>query len=98
MFRFLLRIAAFVSSFWLIGNLAIKVFGFAPEWSWWFTLAPFCATIPIGYLVMRVQRHDATCAQRDFMASFQEGTDRAQRYQGKGRVQIHDVTREDYGR
>lgn len=71
MFRFLLMAAAYVSLFWLIGNLAIKLCGFAPEWSWWFTLMPFCATIPIGIIIASVQRYDATHAQRDFMKRFE---------------------------
>lgn len=89
MFRFLLMAAAYVSSFWLIGNLAIKLCGFAPEWSWWFTLMPLCATIPIGIIIASVQRYDATRAQQDFMQSF-EG------YQGTDRVQRHNATHGDY--
>lgn len=98
MYRFLLIVAAYVSSFWLIGNLAIKLFGFAPEWSWLYTLSPLCLTIPVGILVRRLQHYDATRAQRDFMKRFEarehQGIDRVKRHkerQGNG-VQIHDIT------
>lgn len=88
MFRFFLNIAACISTFWLIGNLAIKLFGFAPEWSWWFTLMPLCATIPVSFLIKRVQRYDATLAHRDFMKSFD-----SREYQATDRVQRHEESR-----
>lgn len=70
MFLCLLQIAAYVSSVWLIVNLVIKLCGFAPEWSWWFTLMPLCAMIFVG-IIVRFVRHDETRAQRDFMKRLQ---------------------------